>query len=92
MMISNLGTANVLISNNGGLSSEQIAQLALDKIIFVGQRSHPLIVDQALAFKEAIRDVIIDHLKQMEEQTVDTLCAKLSANGYNDIATILRRI
>ena len=92
MIVSSVGMANVVISNNGGLSPEQISELALNKIIHVGRNSHPVIIDQALAFKDAIRGVLIDHLKQMEEQTIDTLCAKLSAHGFDDITTILRRI
>ena len=92
MIVSSVGITNVVISNNGGHSPEKLAEMALDKIIHVGRKSHPLIIDQALAFKDAIREVLIDHLQKMEEQTIDTLCVKLSANGYNDIATLLRRI
>ena len=44
---------NVMTSDNGGLSSEQITELALDKIVRVSQDAPPAIRDQAEAFKEA---------------------------------------
>ena len=49
---------NVMTSDNGGLSSEQITELALDKIVRVSQDAPPAIRDQAEAFKEEIRSVI----------------------------------
>ena len=45
-------------------SPEELADKAADKIIYVGNQSHPLVRDQALVFKEHIREVIRGYLER----------------------------
>jgi len=43
-----VGTVTVITSNNGGHSPEQIAELALNKIMIVSETAPPVIRDQAI--------------------------------------------
>ena len=42
--VSQAGTVNVMTSNKGGLKNEQIADLAVDKIVSISDQAPPLIV------------------------------------------------
>jgi len=47
---------NVMTSNDGGLSDEQIAQMAVDKIVSVSNNAPDVIRDQANVFKENVKN------------------------------------
>ena len=50
-----VGNVNVLTSDNGGHSNEQLTELALDKLISVSDKAHPAIQAQARAFKDSAK-------------------------------------
>ena len=58
------GTVNVVSSANGPLSNEQWAQLAADKIIYVGNQTEGPIRDQAIAYKQKIAKIIEYYIAQ----------------------------
>ena len=61
----NLGDLNfeVHTTSHRGHTPEEIAEFALDKIMYVSKDANPLIKEQAEAFKGHIRQVLIHHLK-----------------------------
>jgi len=83
---------NVMTSDNGGLSSEQITELALDKIVRVSQDAPPAIRDQAEAFKEEIRSVIHHYVELTRKEERGTICQMLSTAGHQDTADLVRRL
>ena len=54
----------VLTKDHGGFSPDELADRALDKIIQVGDNSHPLVREQALAFREHIRAVLVFYMNE----------------------------
>jgi hypothetical protein len=56
-----VGSVMVMATEGRGSTPEEIAERALDKIIYVGSNTHPVIRDQAEAFKDSIR-AVLDHL------------------------------
>ena len=54
-----VGTVNVFVADNRGFTAEEIADRAIDKIIFVGNESAPEVREQALAYKAQIREVVL---------------------------------
>jgi len=57
-----LGESNgiqVFTKDHGGFTPEELAERALDRIIQVGDQSHPLVRDQAIAFRNHIRGVLV---------------------------------
>jgi len=84
-----LGTVRVFTTENRGFTAEEIAERALDKIIYVGDRSHPVILEQARAFKDSLRTVLIHYLKEAQDNERMTIAAKLRAAGHPQIADII---
>lgn len=86
----NLGTIKVFTTANRGFTPEEIADRTLEKIIYVGEKSHPLIVEQAKAFKESIREVLVNSLQEAQSAAKTDICAKLAQNGYQSLSQIIR--
>ena len=55
-----LGDITLATVSNRGFTPEELAERALDRIIHVGGNSHPLIQEQAEAFKDQIRGVLVE--------------------------------
>lgn len=84
-----LGNLSVQVTNKRGFTPEELADQALDKILYVGENVHPVIRDQAVAFKEQIRAVLVQYMKKAIVSDRTTLIAKLKAHGHADLAHIL---
>jgi len=84
-----IGTVKVFTTVDRGFTPEEIAERALDKIIYVGERSHPLLLEQAKAFREQIRTVLVNYLAEAQQNERITLAAKLRAAGHHNTADIL---
>lgn len=83
------GWVNVFTTDNRGFTPEEIAERALDKIIYVGDKSHPLIREQAFAFKEQLRGVLVQYMAEAQQNERTTIAAKLRAAGYPQVADII---
>lgn len=92
MMDVNLGNPFVVTTHNRGHSAEEMAELALNKIIHVGSNSHPMIIEQAKAFKESIRYVLIEYFKKAQSEERATIAVKLAENGFDDLARIIDKL
>ena len=87
-----LGGVQVFTTSGRGHSAEEIAERALDRIIYVGKDSHPAIRDQAEAFKTSIRAVLVQYLGEAMKSERTTIFAKLQANGQPELAEIIRSL
>ena len=83
---------NVHTSDGGGLSSEQITELALDKIVRVADTAPPAIKDQAHVFRENIRNVIFQYIELSKREERATMAQRLSKMGNHEIADLIRRL
>lgn len=83
------GDVVVHTTNNRGFTPEEIAERALDKIIYVGSSSHPAIREQAEAFRENIRHVLVFYLKEAVKSDRTTLANRLREAGHPELTTIL---
>jgi hypothetical protein len=72
-----------------GFSPEEVAERALDKIIYVGSDSHPAIRDQAEAFKQNIRQVLILYMKEAIKSDRTTLANRLREAGHPELVKLL---
>ena len=75
--------------NFGGFTPEEIAERALDKIIQVGDNSHPLVREQALAFREHIRAVLVFYMNEAVKFDRVTLAYKLREAGHPELIKLL---
>ena len=83
------GEVKVITTSGRGFTPEELADRALDKIMYVSKDANPLIRDQAEAFKGYIRDVLVKYLKQAVKSDRTTLANKLREAGHSDLIKIL---
>lgn len=83
------GSVVVHTTNNRGFTPEEIAERALDKIISVGGQSHPAITEQAHAFRENIRKVLVFYMREAVRSHNVTLTAKFNQAGHPELVHIL---
>ena len=87
-----VGSIDVLTSDNKGHSIEEVAKMAADRILYVADEAPPPIRDQAMAFKDTLKQTLIYYMRQAVEQDRATICAKLRQHGYSDLADNLRSL
>ena len=87
----NLGDINfeVHTTDGRGHTPEELADFAVNKIMYVSKDANPLIRDQAQAFKDYIRQVLVKYLKQAVQSDRTTLANKLRQAGNSDLIKIL---
>jgi hypothetical protein len=84
-----VGSVMVMTSDNRGFTPEEIADRALDKIMYVGSQTHPAIRDQAEAFRENIRKVIVFYMHEAIRSHNVTLVSKFKQAGHPELTAIL---
>ena len=87
-----VGNIEVLTTDNKGHSIEEVAQMAADRILYIADEAPPPIRDQAMAFKDTLKQTLIYYMRQAVEQDRATICAKLRQNGHSDLADNLRSL
>lgn len=87
-----LGAVKVYTADHRGFTPEEIAERAADRIIYVGDQSHPLVAAQARAFKEQIITVLVHYLREAQINERATICTRLSQEGYEEIANFIRSL
>lgn len=80
----------VLTTSGRGFTPEEIAERALDKIIYVGSYTHPAIRDQAEAFRENIRKVLVFYMYEAIRSNNTTLANRLNDAGHPELTPILK--
>ena len=87
-----LGTVSVFTSTNGGHTPEQVAEMALNRIIQVNESAPSVIKEQALVYKGRLREILIYYMNSMAKSERNTIWALMKKQGHNDIAEIIRRL
>ena len=87
-----VGAALVYTSKNQGHSPEQMAEMALNKIMLVSEDAPPVIRDQALAHREKLKKVLIFYMNRMAQSERTTIWALMKQQGHDDVAEIIRRL
>ena len=86
----NIGSVQVMTTQGRGFTPEEIAERALDKIIYVGKDANPLIKDQAEAFRENIRHVLVHYLKEAVQSDRTTIANRLREAGHPELINLLK--
>jgi hypothetical protein len=79
----------VQTTSGRGFTPEEIAERALNRIISVGSETHPAIRDQAVAFKEHIRQVLVKSMKDAIQSDRTTLANRLNQAGHPELVKLL---
>ena len=83
------GHIRVETTQGRGFTPEEVADRALDKIIAIGGDSHPAITEQARAFRENIRKVLVFYMKESVRAHNVTLANKFRKAGYPELIKLL---
>ena len=84
-----LGGVVVHTTNGRGFTSEELTERAIEKIIYVGSNSHPAIRDQAEAFRDAIKGVILAYMKEAVACHNVTIANRLKQAGHPELVKLL---
>ena len=84
-----VGSVLVQTTHERGWTVEELAARAADKIIYVGDQSHPAVQAQARAFKEAVKGVVAFYLQEAVEQDRATIAHRLRQAGHEDLVYLL---
>jgi len=86
------GSVNVMTSDEGGLNTEQIVELAMDKIMKVSDTAPPAIRDQAEAFQNHLRVVLYQYMELARREERASIANKMNKAGNSEMADLVRRI
>lgn len=84
-----VGSVMVMTTEGRGFTPEEVAERALDKIIYVGSSTHPAIREQAEAFKDSIRQVLVYYMYEAVRSHNVTLVNKFRQAGHPELIPIL---
>ncbi len=85
-----LKSVEVRTTSGRGFTPEELTEQALDKIIYVGGQSHPVIRDQAEAFREQVRAVILFYMKRAVDAQNTTIANRLRQAGHPELIDIIK--
>jgi len=90
--VSQAGKVNVMTSDKGGLTNEQIADLAVDKIVSISNDAPPHIRQQANQFREHLKKVLYHYLLLARKEERASIVHILRSNGQKEMAEYIRRL
>ena len=84
-----LGQLEVRVSSHRGYNVDEVADAAVGRILYVGENVHPVIRDQAVAFKEHIREIVAFYMKEAIKSDRTTVVNILKKAGHPELASII---
>ena len=87
-----VGPVMVKTTNNRGFTPDEIAEMAMDRIMHVADTAPAELRSQALAFRERLHTVVALALKQAVRSDRTTLAAKLKEAGQHEAAHIIGKL
>jgi TRAP-type uncharacterized transport system substrate-binding protein len=86
---STLGSFEVHTTKGRGSSPDELADRALDKIMYVGGNAHPAIREQAQVFRGEIRSVLVYYMQEASRSSRVTMANKLREAGHSELIALL---
>jgi len=87
-----LGTIQSTITSGRGLNSDEITEMALNKLLHVADTAPPAIREQAVAFKDRMRVVVKHYVEQAQRSERTTVYNILAQAGQHDAAELVRKL
>ena len=87
-----VGEISVATTENMGHDPDFWAEQATKRIVSIGGDCHPVIAQQAEAFRDAVLQQISYYMKEAIKSDRTTLIAELENQGQQEMANILRRL
>lgn len=87
-----VGEVKAYTTSGRGLNVEELADMAMRKLIHVADTAAPALQDQARMFKENVRALMIAYMHQAIKSDRTTLYNQLRDAGNTEVAEIILRI
>tara|TARA_R110000796_G_scaffold40391_10_gene99965 strand:+ start:7678 stop:7965 length:288 start_codon:yes stop_codon:yes gene_type:complete len=92
LSVATVGAVNIITSDNGGLSNDQIAEMAANKIIYISDDAPEPIRLQAEAFKDKVHNLVHYYVQLARKEERATICAKVREAGQLELAQAIGRL
>jgi hypothetical protein len=86
-----IGEVSIVTTSGRGFTPEEVAERALDKIIFVSESAAGPIRDQALAYRNALRKVLIHYMEEAVRSDRTTVANILTQAGHPELVHLVRK-
>ena len=80
-VLGDVGSVDVHTTINRGHSAEELVDMAMNKIMYVGENAPPAIRDQAMAYREQLRNILLFYIRQAMLSERVTMRAEISAEN-----------
>lgn len=85
-----LGGISVQSTSGRGFTPEEVAERALNKLIYVGDNVDPVIRDQALAYRDKLRQILVHYMREAIQSDRTTLANKFKQAGHSELLPLLQ--
>ena len=92
LSLGEIGSVNVVTSDKGGLSKDQIAEMAANKIVYVSESAPPAIKEQAHVFSDKVKNLLRYYVDLARKEERATIVQQIKDAGQPDLANIIRRL
>lgn len=75
-----------------GFTPEEVAARCANKIVSVSETAHPVLREQATAFKSSIEALVAHHMREAIASDRTTVYNALTDAGHPDLAELIRRL
>jgi hypothetical protein len=86
-----LGDIKAMGVSGRGFTPEELAEIALDRIISISSSADPVIRQQAEAFREHIRMVLVSYGNQCVRSNHTTITNRLRDAGHPELTKLLEK-
>ena len=87
-----VGAVNIMTSENGGLSNDQIAEMLANKLIYISDDAPEPIRLQAEAFKDRVRNLAQYYIELARKEERASICDKVREAGQLELAKAIGRL
>lgn len=85
-----VSSVRVMTTHGRGCTPEEVAERALAKIINIGDKSHPLLRDQAREFQDNLRHLLVFYMYEAINSHNTTVGNRLREAGHPEIIPLLK--
>jgi hypothetical protein len=92
LSIGTVGSVNIMTSENGGLSNDQIADMLANKLIYISDDAPEPIRLQAEAFRDRVRNLAQYYIELARKEERASICARVREAGQHQLADAIGRL